>query len=519
MTINFVDISTLDVASSAWAPKDGVAFRALGYGRVSDESTEYADGTAKSNREQHRAFERWCDANGAVPAWWFDEGARSGSRNRNKRTAFDDAQTVIASGVVDVVHVWSSSRAARDVEVIFNELLPMLRKSGTRYSYGRRVYNPNDAHDREAIITDALRDAAYSARISEDVQRSTMDRARQGAPHGRAPYGYRRVTVDGPNGRTPANEVDPVQAAVVVDTVRRFLAGTSLRSMVDELNANHPLPVSTTKGGRNTGRTIGNGWTRCRVRDMVANPAYAGLRVFRGHIVGEGTWAPLISVADHEAVIARLAATATAKTRGNRRTHLLSGVARCGCGTCDSTVGAGFVQSRDGSKYHTYTCPKGRLVVSEADADRTVIAVLCDGIAKQLRRIDPAKSTEAAELDEAIAGWTLKVSEWTDQMFAGALNESTATAWCNKANAKVAELKAQRDKMAARRVVPTAAYDVADAVDPYRAFKALDLEQRVAVIRSLLAVTVKLSTAKAGVFDAKRLDITWLDDDGMAVPS
>lgn len=512
-SIEFIDPRTL-TGQGEWRPKRGRTMLALGYGRVSALDAKGVEtGTAKSVAEQHRNYNNTCERNGWQPKWWFDDGAASGSRNHHKRTAFDETKRVLATGAVDVFVVWSSSRAARDFAVTFNELLPILQATNTRYAYGRNVYDPNDADDVDRILDDAKTDAKYAKRISQDVTRANVDRALQGAPHGRVLYGYRRVWVDGREGRVPNNvcrddngELLP-EAAIVVEAVRRFLAGASVRSIATWLDTDHPLPARTVASGRNAGRVINTGWERSRVRDMLTNPGYAGLRFYKGNAVQYGTWEPLITVADHEAVKARLAATATSKTRGNVRRHLLAGVARCG--VCDTPMRSGYTQPRKGERYHVYQCPHGHMAINEAKADQAVRDALLAGIGDQYAAIDPAKSPEAIRTDTAIAELRLQIDTWTERMLAGTLDADLAEEWCTKATVKLRAMQAERDAAAAAAIsVPTTVAELVDANDKAAAWEAFTVEQRVAILRAMCTIIINPTTAAAGVFDAERIVVT-----------
>lgn len=518
MSIAYVDIDTLrpNVYDAEWMPKHGRTMLALGYVRVSDLAAKGTEvGNAKSNAEQRRAYEKTCTTNRWTPQWFCDEGAASGSKDRHKRAAFDEAKRIIATGKVDVFHVWSSSRSARDIEVVFNELLPLLKRTNTRYSYGRRVYNPNDPRDRDAVLSDAMRDAEYARRISEDVSRAAVERAEAGNPHGRPAFGYRRIWVEGAEGDEPRNVCRDEHGDLLADALTvqwmfaQFLAGMSIVSMRETLNAERPMPVHIVKRGKMAGQPRGqHGWTNTQVRRILGNPSYAALREYNKHIVGPASWEPLVTLADYERARATLSARAAAHTRGNQRSSLLSGVAVCG--VCGTRMIHGNSKRANGDPYYIYKCPDNsrHVAINAPRTDDIVIAAFVDGL-PSLRNINPAPSPEAAELDDAIAALERNITTWRERMFAGRLDEDTAAEWSGVARAELVKLRAKRDEQAAEvSPWPSTVDALIDADDPLTMFAELTLEQRVAVLRACVTVTINRSAAKHGAtFDTGRIDI------------
>ncbi len=75
----------------------------------------------------------------------------------------------------------------------------------------------------------------------------------------------------------------------------------------------------------------------------ISSPTYASLRTHQGEVVGEGNWPPLISVEEHERLLAIFAdpARRTTTHRGSEPRRLLTGIARCGvCGAGMRWLGA-----------------------------------------------------------------------------------------------------------------------------------------------------------------------------------
>ncbi|GAB4701171.1 hypothetical protein MOKP118_46990 [Mycobacterium avium subsp. hominissuis] len=124
------------------------------------------------------------------------------------------------------------------------------------------------------------------------------------------PFGYEpdKITVREP------------EAAVVREMVDRYLAGASIRSLTMWLNDSGIAPAASTS------------WRTSAVRQILCSGRIAGLREHHGQVIGEAAWPAIITPAQRDQVLARMAGRALTKTRAPR-TYLLSGLLRCGrCG-------------------------------------------------------------------------------------------------------------------------------------------------------------------------------------------
>lgn len=146
---------------------------------------------------------------------------------------------------------------------------------------------------------------------SERHRRKHLELAEAGKPTGGGdrPFGFEpdRVTIREP------------EADLIRDAVKRVRSGESFRSIVNEWTAN---------GVRSPRGSI---WSRESFRRMLTSPRIAGLREHRGAVVGPAVWPAIISVEEHEAVVA------IGKNRKApqpaRRYLLTGGLVRCGrCG-------------------------------------------------------------------------------------------------------------------------------------------------------------------------------------------
>ena len=168
-----------------------------------------------------------------------------------------------------------------------------------------------------------------SEQRSERVRRALEQRARAGKRHGSGrPFGYERDGVT----------IRETEAEAIREAADRVLAGEPWHRIVRDWNAAGLRPP---QGARQ--------WSPTNWRRMMVAPTLAGLAHYKGEVVGQGQWEPILDRQTWE----RLVATLSPKRRAGRpATHLLTGIARCG--RCGHPL---WFASRSGRP--TYRCYKG----------------------------------------------------------------------------------------------------------------------------------------------------------------
>jgi hypothetical protein len=146
--------------------------------------------------------------------------------------------------------------------------------------------------------------------------------------------------------------IDKEEAAIIRELVDRFLTGQSLYSLARWLRDND---VPTPQGGKWAGPNMG---------PFLSGPHLAGLRVHRGEVIGQGEWPAIISLAEHEAIVAKLSEAKearAAKGYSNARKYELAGLALCQeCG--GALRGKLPSGTRKGVAPTAYACETGRHV-------------------------------------------------------------------------------------------------------------------------------------------------------------
>lgn len=244
---------------------------------------------------------------------------------QDRRQWLAEATDLIHRSDVDRLLAWEVSRIARD-PAISEPLIRALRREGVRLGYGGRLYNLNDPDDLHKVRQD-INDAALEAgKTSKRVKRHVRRAAAKGRPSGgRRLYGYRRV-YSPENGELLGQKPEPAEALVVARVFAAYAAGDSPAAIAADLNRDEvPMPA-VAHGGREARAE----WYDMRVRKMLGNPGYVGLRVHQGRVIGEATWSGIVDQETWDQVQARLTQGAGQPTHSRTAKHLLSGIVRCG---------------------------------------------------------------------------------------------------------------------------------------------------------------------------------------------
>jgi len=292
---------------------------------------------------------------------------------------------------------------------------------------------------------------------SERQRAQQRQRAEMGRPHVTSrPFGYLE------DGLTP----HPVEGPALAAAIRSVTAGGTLGGLIRDWSQAGLKPV---RGGE---------WRYSSIGALLARPRNAGLSVHRGQVVGKGNWEPLVSVDEHEALLAVLANPARRTSRTGRR-WLLPGIASCG--VCDCLVKVGGVNIR-GDKRSIYKCRAHAHIYRSAPG----IDELIENVMRQrLMRPDAialmAPRSEASPLVAEIAALRQRQSnaerDYSDGLLDGRqLRDVTA-----RIDAKIAQLQ----------VDVSSATEVASVLpDVSQGWDQLTLDRKRMLIRAMLTIRI-----------------------------
>jgi site-specific DNA recombinase len=185
-----------------------------------------------------------------------------------------------------------------------------------------------------------------------------------------------------------AEPIEP-EASMIRQAAADVLAGTSLRAVARAWNTSG---VTSTRGAS---------WNTSRVKRLLLNPRYAGLRSYHGKVTGPGDWKVILDPDTHHGLVAVLRDESRGGAVSYERKYL--GSHRYRCGICGAVLQHTVSTHADGRTFHRYACTAAAHLSRtqpELDAyiETTILAYLRDN--KKLAAIlaDSENVVDANEL-------------------------------------------------------------------------------------------------------------------------
>lgn len=299
--------------------------RAGVYARISLDSSGEAAGVKRQLED--------CRALAAGKGWdvvaeWVDNDV-SATRSR-KRPGFDAMLAACEAGEIDVVVAWHTDRLYRrltDLERLTDALKVGNVEVSTVGSGDLDLSTPTGRMLAGILGSVARGEAEH---MGERVSRAKRSLADQGRPAGggKRPFGFLEDRVS----------LHPVEAPLLAEVARQLDDGGTFGEAVRWL----------TKQGSVT--TWGRPWTVGALRRTITSARYAGLRSYKGEVVGDAVWSAII---DRD-VWERIRDGVHARRRGGRPAtapYLLRGHLQCG------KCGGRMYGSSSRSGRLVYSCP------------------------------------------------------------------------------------------------------------------------------------------------------------------
>ena len=444
------------------------------------------------------------------------------SANRKKaRPQFQRLLGDIRSGRINSVVIWDADRLTRQPRET-EDILDLAEQTGLRLAAVGGDFNLESPRGRRDL-RNAVNHAKYETdQSSRRIKRKILEKAETGEPHGRIAFGYDRVP--NPNGRPNRNGVIPrvevinaAQAAVIREAAALLLGGMSLRSAVALLNekgAPTPPPprkalltadLDSEEDEKNNTPAPGCKWSSITLRQMLLRPRNAGLRQYRGKVIGRAAWEPIYDEDTHDRVVALLTDPSRRTNKGTARRHLLSGIARCSRPGCGGRMIVNGAPNRAGA-YVCQVCTRIRR--KQEDVDRVVetfmIAKLSEPDAlAELAIGDQDRARARAALDKAAAiqaKLERAADDFTDDLI-------TREQFQRMTSTLRARLKALQVEISAGTPVP----GLVDLVGPDAEIRwnAAPLDVKRSVLDALVDVVILPSGSRGGVFDPTAVKVMW----------
>ncbi|MEV6448438.1 recombinase family protein [Amycolatopsis sp. NPDC051716] len=419
--------------------------RAVIYARASNETKARKVAVAT----QIAVGRKFCKDNGiTVVAVLVDNNLSASRYATEERQDYNEALRLLSTGRANLLWTWENSRAQRNLSM-FARLREILEKVGGYWAYDDRIYDMNDPDDRIDTAEDAVDAERESEKIRKRVRRGVEARALEGLWAGPVGYGY-QVVYDQRTGEAD-RLIDPETAPIAEAIVDRLIADGNESTLVRELNeagvpcarghmwrADHvkklvhlskdavgwaklldslsaelqeaayealvrvrkdsPSQVAQQLNREQWVHPLLGQWNVSKVRNIALSPVLAGLRVFRGEIIGKGTWEPIISDRKRALIVARLGDPSRSNVRdGTRVKYLLSGILRCG--RCEqATRSTPQSRARPG-----YRCPSGHLARDMERTDAYVVEAVLTRLESEDGRELFRYEDQADELTKAVS--------------------------------------------------------------------------------------------------------------------
>ena len=433
-----------------------------------------------------------CDRNGWEVAEVLCDNDIGASRwSGKKRPEYRRLTEVLRQG--DVLVTWEASRAQRDLAA-YVELRDLCAERGVYWSYSGKLHDLTQGDGRFTTGLDALLAEREAEMIRERCLRGKRAAALAGRPAARPPWGYRRA-INPVTGRTDGWVIDQTDGPIVKDIIHRVLAGESLWAITSDLEARGIAPPQVQANSVKT-------WKPQRLRLTISRPTYAGLRTHQGKVIGKGDWEAMISVEEHQKLLAIFAdpARRTTTHRGSEPRHLLTGIATCGV--------CGAVMKWQSTKRKTprYLC-EGSCVGRRGDM---VDLLVEQAIIKRLSRTD-AKALFAKASDKRVTQ-AVDHADTLRKRLDGFIEAAAAGEISPVSLAGIeAKLLPQIEAAEKRARIQVTSPLVAAMAGPNAAqqWERFSIKDRRAVVRALVNVVINPSTAATRGFNPKDIEISW----------
>jgi site-specific DNA recombinase len=268
------------------------------------------------------------------------------------RPGFDRLLTAVERGQVDAIICWHPDRLYRRVADLQRLVEITDRGIEIRTVNGGDLDLSNATGKMLARIVGSVSEME-SEHKSEWQRRANIQRAEAGNwwSSNRC-FGY-----------TQHGDIEPREAALIRRAAADVLDGKSLRGIAREWNT---AGIASTRGAA---------WNTSRVKRLLVNPRYAGLRTYHGTVTGPGTWDAILDADTHAGLLAILRDTSRGSAVSYERKYI--GSYRYRCGICGEVMHRTTLTQADGKVYSRYRCTaQAHLARSQPELDAYVEAVV-----------------------------------------------------------------------------------------------------------------------------------------------
>ena len=466
---------------------------------------------------------------------FFDDGVPASGKSirqgtRDRRDGFDALVVAAERGDFDLILSVDGDRLSRNYPDGL-DLIEACSVGGVTLQYdGETPIDPSTPGGEQTAM-DSFVGGRREIRVRSGRQRRRFDAETQkGMPlWTRRPFGFAGLEETSRSGRISHRWVlhHPVEAPAYREAVRIFLEPSGdLGQIIEHFTS---LGLKTTLAGKGApGREFSGKWTRSSIRAILTNPRYAGFVIRDGKIVEGVTaaWEPLVDMETWQALQEKLASRRIG--RPPKAHSLGGGIVRCACGA--KMTSARMNGGRPGLRCRVGMEPKilrdnpnakhGSIDDSflVPDLERAVAAAFIFGpkdllpkgidmepVAEKLRKVRESR----ARLVRLVADGDLALQDARSELGRLQDDEDQLTGQEAAQTARLVEVSQLVDLR--QGVFDGGKANVSRAVavelELIERFQALPLDQRRALLRLLLDVTVNPAQGVKGDANRKRVQI------------
>ncbi|NQV06171.1 recombinase family protein [bacterium] len=331
-----------------------------------------------------------------------------------------------------------------------------------------------------------------SEKKAERVARESEQAARRGVPRGsRRPFGW----------EDDKTTIRPEEAVLIREAAQRVLAGETVPSVARDWNAR----------GIPTAQNAKYGWSAATLAGVLRNPRLAGLRAYKGDIVAEGLWEPILDRGVWEMLAAKIRRVARV---GQPSPHLLTSILRCG--RCGGPLWTSWRPGTGDTRVARYACIKrpggpgcGSLTVTARPVediirDAVITAVtgpaLADAVAARSGR-----DTEAAEAARELADAEARREEAADMFASGEIDRREWSTIRERTDKRINDATRSLNRQSGPLIgLPTNETELRQTWDTQT------IEWQRALITAVTdTITIKPAQGAYNTFNPERIHITW----------
>lgn len=458
------------------------------YARISDDTEGMAAGVSRQVEDARALCARGGWSLAPYPPF-VDNDISASTRSKARRPAFEELLSLVEAGLIDGIAYYSSSRLTRR-PAEFETIIQLVERTGVQLaSVASGTADLTTADGRMIARILAAQDAAEAERTGERVKRAFEQRRAQGKPNPSSrTFGFE------PGGVT----VVPEEAELIRQAAARVVdEGWSMGELVRDWNERG---VPTMRGAE--------GWNGTQVRRALLSPRTAGLITQRGTVVGAGTFGSILTLAEQERVAEVLAGRRDGKhVKHRHRRNLLSGFLVCGrCGKpakVNALLNADDTLRRDSFA----SCSKSNYGCGNVRRNLPMLNEYIEGLVamrletwRPIGEVGPDEGmTEAAgELQRELVELAEDVADLEAAFKAGSIRFKDY-------NAALSALRTRQEGAQAALNRLRAPEPVLLDLDPLEAWASGSLDQRRAVLATLVDHITLLPMGKVGPAKAREL--------------